>query len=91
MPPCLHAAPAPASASRRLHGSLLPGLQVPEELRGVVGDVRPASLTYRLFKLPKGLLEEGNEDYGQCARYQVRAARRDRPGRDERAGGLSVL
>ncbi|PSC71360.1 arsenite methyltransferase isoform B [Micractinium conductrix] len=44
--------------------------EVPEELRGVVGDVRPASLTYRLFKLPKGLLEEGNEDYGQCARYQ---------------------
>ncbi|EFN55610.1 hypothetical protein CHLNCDRAFT_9950, partial [Chlorella variabilis] len=39
------------------------------ELREMLGGAGFSSVTYRLFKLPEGLLEEGREDYGQAARY----------------------
>lgn len=37
----------------------------------MLGGAGFSSVTYRLFKLPEGLLEEGREDYGQAARYLV--------------------
>ncbi|PSC76080.1 arsenite methyltransferase [Micractinium conductrix] len=39
------------------------------ELAEMLGGARFSSVTYRLFKLPGGLLEEGSEDFGQAARY----------------------
>lgn len=36
----------------------------------VLGEARFSSVTFRLFKLPKGLLETSSEDYGQFATYK---------------------
>lgn len=46
----------------------------------MLGGARFSSVTYRLFKLPGGLLEEGSEDFGQAARYLVGAAWRAHEG-----------
>lgn len=42
------------------------------ELEDMLGGAHFSSVTYRLFKLPEGLLDEKSEDYGQAARYLVR-------------------
>lgn len=40
------------------------------ELAALLGEAKFYSVTYRLFKLPEGKLEDQCEDYGQFARYK---------------------
>eukprot|EP00793_Prasinoderma_coloniale_P006730 PRCOL_00001560-RA len=40
------------------------------ELAALLGEAKFCSVTYRLFKLPEGALEDKCEDYGQFARYK---------------------
>lgn len=73
------------------HGAARPprALQVRDrELKGLLGDARFFSITYRLFKLPEAM-ETLCEDYGQACKYlvsvtkrgKVAAARRRNPAR----------
>jgi hypothetical protein len=41
-----------------------------KELKGLLGDARFYSITYRLFKLPEAI-ETLCEDYGQACKYKV--------------------
>merc|ERR1712065_70760 len=41
-----------------------------KKVEAVVGHLRFFSATYRLFKLPGGVLESDCEDYGQAVRYK---------------------
>merc|ERR1712065_103272 len=43
-----------------------------KKVEAVVGHLRFFSATYRLFKLPGGVLESDCEDYGQAVRYKAR-------------------
>lgn len=41
-----------------------------EELEAKLGEAKFYSVTYRLFKMPEGMLETKCEDYGQVAVYK---------------------